>query len=184
MTRRRVAIAVCAAALTACSSQPTQPSPSPTAAPPPRAAETTTPLLISALDTATRLFGSDGKTHLEYDLTMQNVFDAPVTVTSIEVLDAAGQSLMTMDEKKVAAFTRPVFSGSPTAVVPAGGVLATVMDVAVSPDKVPEVADPQDQLSARGLAECGAGGNPRRRRPGCGGRRSRPRHDRAAVTGQ
>ena len=138
MMPRRVAIAVSVAALTACSGQPTPPTPSPTVAPPPRAEATTTALLVSAPDAATQLSGSDGKVHLEYDLTLQNVFDAPVTVTAIEVLDAAGRSLLTMDEKKVAAYTRPVFTGAPTAVVPVSGVLATVMDVAVAPDAVPE----------------------------------------------
>ena len=142
------------------------------------------PLLISALDTATRLFGSDGKTHLEYDLTLQNVFDAPVTVTSIEVLDAAGESLMTMDEKKVAAFTRPVFQRSANR-SGAGRWSAGHGDGRRrSARQGARDADPQDQLPACGIAECRASGNPRRRRPGRGGREPRPRHDRAAVTRQ
>ena len=59
-----------------------------------------------------RLFGSDGKTHLDYDLIAQNVFDAPVTVTSIEVLDGDGTSLQKLDREQVAAATGPILSGS------------------------------------------------------------------------
>ena len=34
-----------------------------------------------------RVPGSDGMTHLEYDLLLANVFTAPVTLTAVEVLD-------------------------------------------------------------------------------------------------
>jgi hypothetical protein len=47
---------------------------------------TTTALTVSAVNAPIRLLGSDGKTHLEYDLILQSMFNAPVTVTSIEVL--------------------------------------------------------------------------------------------------
>ncbi|CAN5487941.1 M23 family metallopeptidase [soil metagenome] len=104
----------------------------------PEADQTTTALAVSALHPPLRLFGSDGKTHLNYDLILHNVFDAPVTVKSIEVLDGDGGSLLRLDGDKVAEFTTPVFPGAPTAVVPTGGSLATVIDVVVPPDGVPE----------------------------------------------
>jgi murein DD-endopeptidase MepM/ murein hydrolase activator NlpD len=86
-----------------------------------------------------RLFGSDGKTHLDYDLIVQNVFNAPVTVTSIEVLDGDGTSLQTLDRDQVAAATGPiVFGVTPTKEVPAGAAMATVMDVILPTDEVPE----------------------------------------------
>ena len=133
MTRRRVATALCAAALTACSSQPTQPTPSPTAAPSAQAGVTTTALLISALDTATRLFGSDGKTHLEYDLTLQkHVQRARHGDLDRSSRTRLAQSLLKLDGMKVAKFTTPAFTGPPTAVVPASGALGTVIDVVVA----------------------------------------------------
>ena len=69
---------------------------------------------------------------------LQSVFDAPVTVTSIEVLDGDGTSVKRMDGDEVAAATTTPFPGTPTAVVPPGGSLATVLDVLVPPDDVPE----------------------------------------------
>ena len=86
-----------------------------------------------------RLFGSDGRTHLDYDLILQNVFDAPVTVTSIEVLDPAGTSLLTLGREEVAAATGPILSGAtPTAEVAANSAVATVMDVVLPTGAVPE----------------------------------------------
>jgi hypothetical protein len=66
------------------------------------------------------------------------VFNAPVTVTSIEVLAPDGASLLMLDGDEVAKFTTPAFTGPPTAVVPASGTLGTVIDVVVPPDHVPD----------------------------------------------
>ena len=99
---------------------------------------TTTALTVSAVNSPIRLLGSDGKTHLEYDLILQSMFNAPVTVTSIEVLAPDGASLLKLDGDEVAKFTMPAFSGPPTAVVPPSGALGTVMDVVVPPDNVPD----------------------------------------------
>jgi hypothetical protein len=128
---------VCVAVLTACStSQPV--SPSSTVAPQPQAEVTTTALTVSAVNPPVRLFGSDGKTHLEYDLMLQSMFNAPVTVTSIEVLASDGTSLLKLDGDEVAKVTTPAFTGPPTAVVPPSGTLGTVVDVVVPPGKVPD----------------------------------------------
>jgi hypothetical protein len=99
---------------------------------------TTTALTVAAVNPPIRLLGSDGKTHLEYDLTLQSMFNAPVTVTSIEVLAPDGESLLTLDADQVAKFTTPAFTGPGTAVVPPGGALGTVIDVVVPPDNVPD----------------------------------------------
>jgi hypothetical protein len=106
-------------------------------APQPQAEVTTTALTVSAVNPPIRLFGSDGKTHLSYDLMLQSMFNAPVTVTSIEVLAPDGASLLKLDGDDVAKFTAPAFAGPPTAVVPPSGVLGTVIDVVVPPDSVP-----------------------------------------------
>ena len=99
---------------------------------------TTTALTVSAVNAPIRLFGSDGKTHLEYDLILQSMFNAPVTVTSIEVLAPDGASLLKLDDDQVAKFTTPAFTGPPTAVVPPSGALGTVIDIVVPPDNVPD----------------------------------------------
>lgn len=117
---------------------------SPSAAPPeavpatPQAELTTTALSVSAVKPPVRLAGSDGRTHVEYDLVLQNVFSAPVTVTSIEVLGADGSVLLALDGPDVAAVSSTLFPGSPSAVVPAGGALAAVIDLAIAAEQVPE----------------------------------------------
>ncbi|MHC9296272.1 M23 family metallopeptidase [Mycobacterium sp. LTG2003] len=116
---------------------------SPSAAPPeavpvtPQAELTTTALSVSAVKPPVRVGGSDRRTHVEYDLVLQNVFSAPVTVTSIEVLGPDGSVLLALDGPDVAAVTSTLFPGPPTAVVPAGGALAAVIDLAAAPEEVP-----------------------------------------------
>jgi Peptidase family M23 len=102
---------------------------------------TTTALTVSAVNPPVRVFGSDGRTHLEYDLIMQNMFDAPVTVTSIEVSAPDGSSLLTLEGEQVAAYTMPVFSGPSTAVVPPSGSVGTVIDIVLTSDDVPARLD-------------------------------------------
>ena len=107
-------------------------------APQPQAEVTTTALTVSQIHSPLRLVGSDGKTHLEYDLLLQSMFSAPVTVTSIEVLAPDGTSLLKLAGDDVAKVTTPAFTGAPTAVVPPSGTLGTVIDVVVPSDKVPD----------------------------------------------
>jgi hypothetical protein len=99
---------------------------------------TTTALTVSAVNPPIRLIGSDGKTHLEYDLIVQSMFNAPITLTSIEVLAPDGASLLKLDGEDVAKVTTPAFTGPPTAVLPPSGALGTVIDVVVPADGVPE----------------------------------------------
>jgi hypothetical protein len=106
-------------------------------APQPQAEVTTTALTVSAVNPPMRVFGSDGKTHLEYDLMLQSMFSAPITVTSIEVLGPDGASLLKLDGDGVAKATTPAFTGPPTAVVPPSGALGTVLDVVLRADVVP-----------------------------------------------
>jgi hypothetical protein len=70
-------------------------------APQPQEQMTTTALTVSAVNSPIQLFGSDGRTHLEYDLIVQSMFNAPVTVTSIEVLAPDGASLLKLDGDQV-----------------------------------------------------------------------------------
>jgi Peptidase family M23 len=104
---------------------------------PPQSQMTTTALTVSAVNPPVRVFGSDGMTHLEYDLILQSMFDAPVTVTSIEVMAPDGAALLKLEDQQVATYTTPVFSGRPTAVVPPSGSLGTVIDIVLPADNVP-----------------------------------------------
>jgi hypothetical protein len=118
----RSGVAVCVAAVTACSSSQPAPASSPSpVTPQPQEQMTTTALTVSAVNSPIRLFGSDGRTHLEYDLIVQSMFNAPVTVTSIEVLAPDGASLLKLDGDQVAKFSTPAFTGPPTALVPPAG---------------------------------------------------------------
>jgi Peptidase family M23 len=133
-----VRVALSVLALAACSTSDPSAAPSSPVAQQPQEQVTTTALTVSAVNPPIRLFGSDGRTHLEYDLILQSMFNAPVTVTSIEVLAPDGASLLKLDGDQVAKFTTPAFTGPPTAVVPPSGALGTVIDVVVPPDNVPD----------------------------------------------
>ena len=118
----------------------TSPAPAIQAAPFPAAQPTA--LLVSAIGAPLRVPGSDGMTHLEYDLLLANVFTAPVTLTAVEVLDPdapGGAPLLRLEGAALAALTQSVSGGGgpPTAEVPAAGLVATVIDLVVPPDAVP-----------------------------------------------
>ncbi len=135
MKRLGTVLVAGAVALTGCSGPPNDAEAAGDSGP--AALPVTTPLLVSAVGAPTRLFGSDGKVHLDYDLIFQSVFDAPVTITSIEVLDPDGTALLGLHGDRVAAATMPVFPGPSTAVVPPGGALGTVLDVVLPTEVVP-----------------------------------------------
>lgn len=97
----------------------------------------TTALLVVSTNDPLRFFASDGRTHLEYDLVFTNVFNQPVTLTSIDVLAPDGRTLLRLAGDALKAQTKPVFGGEPASVVPVAGSLAAILDVAVSPDQVP-----------------------------------------------
>jgi hypothetical protein len=111
-----------------------QPAPPPVAQP--------TALLVSAIGAPLRVPGSDGMTHVEYDLLVANVFTAPATLTAVEVLapDAPdGTPLLRLEGAALAALTQSVSGGGgpSTAEVPAAGLVATVIDLVVPPDALP-----------------------------------------------
>ena len=61
------------------------------------AAEPSTAISVSSFHRAHVVRGDDGKDHVEYDLLVTNVFDGPVTLTAVDVTDAAGKVLMHID---------------------------------------------------------------------------------------
>src|SRR5262245_24278240 len=66
---------------------------------PPPAASTpaTTAALVSSTNEPLRVLGSDEQEHLEYDLIMTNYFNAVVTLSSIDVLDPEGATLLHLE---------------------------------------------------------------------------------------
>src|SRR3954451_17305825 len=105
---------------------------------PPGVTARTTALLVTAIHDPLRVTGSDGMVHLEYDLVLTNVFTAPVTITTINVLTPDGQTLLRLEGDALEAMTQPLFGRTPTALVPQSGALAAMLDVVVPPDQVPE----------------------------------------------
>lgn len=105
---------------------------------PPGVTARTTALLVSAIRDPLRVTGSDGMVHVEYDLVLTNVFTAPVTLQSIEVLSPEGASLLGMSGDALTAATQPLLgSTAPTSDIPASGTVGVIVDVVVPPDQVP-----------------------------------------------
>jgi hypothetical protein len=75
--------------------------------------------------------------HLEYDLVLTNVYAAPVSLSSIEVIGPEAQVLLRLDGDALQAVTMPLFSGAPTREVPVSGSVAVVMDVRVLAGEAP-----------------------------------------------
>ncbi|AZG44384.1 M23 family metallopeptidase [Gordonia insulae] len=76
-----------------------------------------TPVVGSVMFDPTPFAGSDGDTHLVYEVTLTNFTPTDATVSSVRVLDAAGDaSLESLDASAVAARLKPV--GRPVSVTP------------------------------------------------------------------
>ncbi len=96
-----------------------------------------TAIVITPIDEARVVLADDGKDHVEYDLLVINVFDRPVTLSRLEVLDAAGALLMTMEGETLAAATQTLLTGTPLPAVPASGAAALEVDLIVAPGTAP-----------------------------------------------
>ncbi|MFL6225626.1 MAG: M23 family metallopeptidase [Actinomycetes bacterium] len=90
--------------------------------------------------------GSDGRTHIDYDLLVTNWIPGTVTLRSIEVLTSRGQPLLRLTGDALARHTHLLSATppappapSPPATVVASGAVATVIDVAVPPRALPTV---------------------------------------------
>ena len=60
----------------------------------------------------------DGKDHVEYDLLVVNVVGDPVTLSSVTVLDRAGEELGRIDGDTLAAATQNLFTHAPVPAIP------------------------------------------------------------------
>ncbi len=96
-----------------------------------------TAITVSPIHEAQVVRGDDGKDHVEYDLLVVSVFDAPVTLSSVTVLDPTGKQLGLIDGNTLAAATQELFTHQAVPAVPASGAVAVEIDLAVTPGTVP-----------------------------------------------
>ncbi len=98
-----------------------------------------TAIVVSAIGGPIGVPGSDGLEHIEYDLVITNVFNAPVMVSTIEVLTLDGNSLLSLAGNDLMAATQPLLGLTPLEEIPASGTAAVIMDVAVPHERVPNL---------------------------------------------
>lgn len=79
-----------------------------------RALEQITPLLLSTQSAPVPLTGSDGRTHLVYELWITNASSADAVLDKLEVLDGE-RVLLTLEGQALASRLRPGANGEPTA---------------------------------------------------------------------
>jgi Peptidase family M23 len=96
-----------------------------------------TAIVVQPIHDAQVVRGDDGMDHVEYDLLVVSVFDAPVTLSSVAVLDPAGKELGRIDGDTLAAATQDLFTHMPVPAIPASGAVAVEVDLAVAPGTVP-----------------------------------------------
>lgn len=102
-----------------------------------------TAIVVTPIGEGRMALGDDGKDHVEYDLLVTNIFDGGVTLTRLEVLDAAGKVLMTMESDQLQAATQTLLLGTPSmdgkvpATVPALNAAALEVDLILAPGTAP-----------------------------------------------
>jgi Peptidase family M23 len=89
-----------------------------------------TALAVEAASPARYVYGSDGRTHVDYDLMITNAFTAPVTLDSLRVR-GGGKTLLTLKGKALAAHTFQAQGTEPTALIPISSTVKTLVDVAL-----------------------------------------------------
>src|SRR5246127_72458 len=102
-----------------------------------------TAILVSPIHEAQIVRGDDGKDHVEYELLVVNVFSESVTLSSVTVLDPAGNELRRIEGGTLAAATQTLFAKTETPVVPASAAVSVDVDLMLPPDTAPERATPR-----------------------------------------
>jgi hypothetical protein len=101
----------------------------------------------SATPRAYAVSGSDGGTHIEYDLVVTNAFTADVTLTGLVVQDDAGRELRRLEGDDLRATTFKLFSSDPTLTVPPSAAVAVIVDVSLPKGKGNGLRAVQNQLT-------------------------------------
>jgi hypothetical protein len=82
--------------------------------------------------------GTDNRMHIEYDLLITNWLASSVTLTSIDVEDQNGETLLKMDSAAIANHSRLLSKGPPApASIPPSSAIATTIDVPVASTVLP-----------------------------------------------
>ena len=126
-----------------------------------------TAITVRPIHEAQVVRGDDGKDHVEYDLLVVNVVGDPVTLSSVTVLDRAGNELGRIDGDTLAAATQNLFTHTPVPAIPSSGAVAVEVDLALAPGTVP--AQVTNRIAYSVPQGTGERGDPRRHR-GRGGR--------------
>ena len=87
-----------------------------------------TAIQVNALGRPQFVFGSDGRTHVEYDLVITNAFTAEVTLRSLTV-GAGDSTLLTLSGQALAAHTVTFLAGKPSAEIPPSAARLVLVDV-------------------------------------------------------
>src|SRR6478736_4711854 len=98
-----------------------------------------TAITVRPIHEAQVVRGDDGKDHVEYDLLVVSVVGDPVTLSSVTVLDRAGNQLGRIDGATLAAATQDLFPDTPVdeTGIPSSGAAAVEVDLALAPGTVP-----------------------------------------------
>jgi len=107
----------------------------PTSPPPERQL---TAIVVSAIGGPIGVPVSDGRQHIEYGLVITNVFNAPVMVSTIDVIAPDGDPLLSLAGDDLVAATQPLLGLTPLEEIPASGTAAVIIDVVVPRDQVPD----------------------------------------------
>jgi hypothetical protein len=103
----------------------------------PQTAETMTPLLLAVQDAPIPFTGSDGRTHLVYELGMINFSSAPIAVEKVEVM-GDGATLETLDTATVTERLQPAGQRESTGTLPAGKQANLFLHLVLAPGaKIP-----------------------------------------------
>lgn len=97
-----------------------------------------TALLVTPQNEPRAVLGDDGYDHIEYNLLVTNAFDAPVTLSFVEVTDESGNQLMRVEGQTLAAATQLVgprakLSGA----IPESGSATVEIDLILPPNTAP-----------------------------------------------
>lgn len=95
--------------------------------------EVFTPLVGTVLSTPISVPGTDGKTHLAYELVLTNVIGVPVTMEAVTV-EADGVELMRLGGEELTPWMRPSGGPTPGRVMAPGQQAFITLDVTLSPE--------------------------------------------------
>lgn len=104
---------------------------SPSSAASPATAPLTSALAVLSPHPALSVIGSDGTTHLEYNLVLTNGFTTDATLTGLVITDETGRELHRLQGDALRTATFRLLSPDATATIPASATVEVILDVPV-----------------------------------------------------